>query len=148
MHYQIRKLTIDDYDELIALWERSELSHRPKGRDSRESMGPEMERDETFFLGMFDPAGDGEKMIGSILGSSDGRKGWINRLAVDPDYRGKGLAAHLIEECEKQLYALGIKVIAALIEGDNKPSESAFSKAGYVYWDDIKYYSKRFSDDD
>jgi len=144
MQYPIRKLTIDDYDELITLWERSGLSHRPKGRDSRESMIPEMERIETFFLGMY----DGEKMIGSILGSFDGRKGWINRLAVDPDYRGKGLAAHLIEECEKQLYGLGIKVIAALIEGDNKSSESAFSKAGYGYWDEIKYYSKRFSDDD
>ena len=87
-------------------------------------------------------------MIGSILGNSDGRKGWINRLAVDPDYRGRGLAARLIAECEKQLYSLGIKVIAALIEGDNKSSESAFSKAGYSYWDEIKYYSKRFSDDD
>jgi len=144
MQYKIRKLTIDDYDELIALWKRSDLSHRPKGRDSRESMKPEMERDGTFFLGMF----DGEKMIGSILGSSDGRKGWINRLAVDPDYRGKGLAGILIEECEKRLYALGIKVFAALIEGDNKPSETAFSKAGYTYGEDIKYYSKRFSDDD
>lgn len=148
MHYRIRKLTIDDYDELIALWKRSDLSYRPIGRDSREAMTPEMERHETFFLGMFDPAGGGEKMIGSILGSSDGRKGWINRLAIDPDYRGKGLAALLIEECEKRLYALGIKVIAALIEGDNKSSESAFSKVGYSYWDDIKYYSKRFSDDD
>jgi ribosomal protein S18 acetylase RimI-like enzyme len=144
MQYDIRRLTIDDYDELIALWERSELSYRPGGRDSRVAMRPEMERAETFFLGMF----DGDRMIGSILGNSDGRKGWINRLAIDPDYRGKGLAGILIDECEKRLYGLGLKVIAALIEGENKQSESAFSKAGYVYTDDIKYYSKRFSDED
>lgn len=144
MQYQIRKLTIDDYDDLIALWVRSDLSHRPKGRDSREAMKPEMEREETIFLGMF----DGKKMIGSILGNSDGRKGWINRLAIDPLYRGKGLAGILIEECEKALYKMGLKVIAALIEGDNKTSESAFSKAGYSYGKDIKYYSKRFSTDD
>jgi ribosomal protein S18 acetylase RimI-like enzyme len=144
MPYDIRRLTIDDYDELIALWERSELSYRPKGRDSRVAMKPEMERAETFFLGLF----DGSKMIGSVLGSSDGRKGWINRLAIDPDYRGKGLAGILIEGCEKRLYGLGLKVIAALIEGDNESSESAFSKAGYSYTDDIKYYSKRFSDED
>lgn len=148
MQYQIRKLTIDDYDDLIALWVRSDLSHRPKGRDSREAMKPEMERAETIFLGMFDPAEGGKKMIGSILGNSDGRKGWINRLAIDPDYRGKGLAGILIEECEKALYKLGLKVIAALIEGDNKSSESAFSKVGYSYGNDIKYYSKRFSDED
>jgi len=144
MQYKIRKLTIDDYDGLISLWERSKLPHRPKGRDSREAMKAEMERDETFFLGMF----DGEKMIGSILGSSDGRKGWINRLAIDPNYRGKGLAGILIKECEKCLYDLGLKVIAALIEGDKKSSESAFAKAGYAYAGDIKYYSKRFSPDD
>jgi GNAT superfamily N-acetyltransferase len=148
MQYQIRKLTIDDYDDLIALWKRSDLSHRPGGRDSREALGPEMDREETIFLGMFDPAGGGERMIGSILGNSDGRKGWINRLAIDPDYRRKGLAGILIEECEKRLYDLGLKVIAALIEGDNKPSESTFSKAGYTYGEGIKYYSKRHSDED
>ncbi|UCE65501.1 MAG: GNAT family N-acetyltransferase [Candidatus Zixiibacteriota bacterium] len=144
MQYQIRKLKVDDYYDLIALWVRSDLEHRPGGRDSREAIRSEMKREETIFLGMF----DGDKMIGSILGSSDGRKGWINRLAVDPDYRGKGLAGILIEECEKYLYDLGLKVIAALIEGDNKPSESAFSKAGYTYGKGIKYYSKRFSDED
>ena len=144
MQYPIRKLTIDDYDNLISLWERSELSHRPKGRDSREALEPEMERRETIFLGMF----DGEKMIGSVIGNSDGRKGWINRLAVDPDYRGKGLAGILIDECEKYLYDLGLKVIAALIEGDNKSSEAAFQKAGYSYAKDIKYYSKRSSAED
>lgn len=144
MQYQIRKLTIDDYDDLIALWVRSDLSHRAKGRDSRESMKLEMNRKETVFLGMF----DGEKLIGSILGNSDGRKGWINRLAIDPDYRGKSLAGILIDECEKALYKMGLKVIAALIEGDNKSSESAFLKAEYSYGKDIKYYSKRFSADD
>ena len=144
MRYRIRKLTIDDYDDLITLWKRSGLSHRPNGRDSREALEPEMKRAETFFLGMF----DGDKMIGSVLGSSDGRKGWINRLAIDPDYRGKGLAGQLIDDCEKCLYDLGLKVIAALIEGDNKSSESAFVKSGYSYAKNIKYYSKRCSADD
>jgi GNAT superfamily N-acetyltransferase len=72
----------------------------------------------------------------------------VNRLAVDPDYRGKGLAGVLIEECENCLHGIGLKVIAALTEGDNKPSDSAFLKAGYAYADDVKYYSKRFSVDD
>jgi GNAT superfamily N-acetyltransferase len=87
-------------------------------------------------------------MIGSILGSSDGRKGWINRLAVDPDYRGRGLAARLLKECEDFLHKLGLKVLAALIEGDNKESFSAFKKSGYIYSPDVAYYSKRFTRDD
>ncbi len=144
MQYPIRKLTIDDYNAIIDLWERAGLSHRPKGRDSLKAMTPEMERAETVFLGMF----DSDKIIGVVMASSDGRKGWINRLAIDPDYRRQGLAGLLIKESELFLYSLGIKVIAALIEGNNQPSESTFANSGYVYADDVKYYSKRLAPED
>ena len=54
----------------------------------------------------------------------------------------------MIDKAEEFLYSLGIKVIAALIEGDNKPSFATFKKAGYLYHDDIVYYSKRTSVED
>jgi len=144
MNYAIRFLTIADYGQLIELWRRSDLSHRPKGRDSRSAIEQEMKRQETCFFGMF----DGARMIGSVIGSSDGRKGWINRLAVAPDYRGHGLAGILIAECENFLKDLGLKVMAALIEGDNVASFEAFKKAGYENMPDIAYYSKRESPGD
>ena len=41
-----------------------------------------------LFVGAF----EGERLVGSALGSVDGRaKGWINRVAVDPDRRRRGL---------------------------------------------------------
>lgn len=144
MNYIIRFLTIADYEELIELWQKSGLSYRPNGRDSRSAIEQEMKRQETCFIGMF----DGVKMIGSVIGSSDGRKGWINRLAIDPEYRRRGLAGKLIAECEKFLEDLGLKVIAALIEGENTASFAAFAKAGYGHAPDIAYYSKRQSPDD
>ncbi|SYZ74317.1 Acetyltransferase [Candidatus Zixiibacteriota bacterium] len=144
MDYLIRPLHESDYDDLIALWNRSGLSHRPQGRDSREKMAREFGREETAFIGMF----DGDKMIGVVLATSDGRRGMINRLAIDPDYRGKGLAGQLIREGEDFLHRLGIKVIAALIEDENLPSISAFQKAGYKLHDDILYFSKRTSPED
>jgi ribosomal protein S18 acetylase RimI-like enzyme len=104
-------------------------------------MAKEFKRQETCILGMFDR----DIMIGSIIGSSDGRKGWINRLAVDPDYRGQGLAGKLIEECEDFLHKLGLKLIAALIEANNDPSFKAFKKAGYIFANGITYCSKRIS---
>lgn len=144
MDYLIRPLDATDYDDLIALWDRSGLPYRPRGRDSRDAIANEVKRMETCFLGMF----DGDKMIGAIIGTSDGRKGWINRLAIDPDYRGKRLAGFLIEECEKALREQGLKVIAALIEEENLPSIAAFKRAGYHYHPDIYYFSKRETDDD
>lgn len=144
MEYPIRHLDVSDYDDIIALWSRAGLKFRPKGRDSREVMSGEFARAETCFLGMF----DGDTMIGVIVGTSDGRKGWLNRLAIDPDYRGRGLAAHLIKAAEDFLHGFGIKVLAGLIEDWNTPSMSAFEKAGYVFYDDIVYCSKRTSEDD
>lgn len=144
MDYPIRHLDSSDYDAIISLWSRAGLKYRPKGRDSREAMESEFARAETCFFGMF----DGDTMIGVIVGTSDGRKGWINRLAVDPEYRGHGLAAHLIRAAEDFLYGLGIRVISALIEDWNTPSLSAFEKAGYEFYEDIIYGSKRLSEDD
>jgi len=143
MDYLIRSLKISDYDSLISLWQKSGLPYRPKGRDSRKSIARELKRYETCILGMFDE----DKLIGSIIGTSDGRKGWINRLVVDPDYRGQGLAIKLIEECEKRLFNLGIQIIAILIEDYNDPSKALFKKAGYKYREDIYYFTKRLSDD-
>ena len=143
MDHLIRPLDITDYEEMIRLWQICGLPFRPKGRDSYEAMTGEFKREETCFLGMF----DGDKMIGTIIGSSDGRKGWINRLAIDPDYRGRKLAARLIDECEQYLYDLGLEVIACLIEDVNTPSLSAFENSGYKISDQILYCSKRPSED-
>ena len=143
MEYEIKPISSDEYDALINLWSKCGLPHRPKGRDSFVNMKKEFERMETFFLGMY----DGDKMIGSIVGTSDGRKGWLNRLAIDPDYRGQGLGGKLIERCETHLYDLGLKIIACLIEEWNTPSLSVFEKAGYAITNEILYCSKRESED-
>ncbi|MCP4703765.1 MAG: GNAT family N-acetyltransferase [candidate division Zixibacteria bacterium] len=143
MEYLIRPLDITDYKEMTRLWQISGLPYRANGRDSSEAMAVEFKRMETCFLGMF----DGDKMIGTIIGSSDGRKGWINRLAIDPDYRGQKLASRLIKECEDFLHDLGLEVIACLIEDVNTPSLSAFEKSGYKISDEILYCSKRESEE-
>lgn len=144
MEYLIRHCDISDYDDIISLWGLTGLPYKPQGRDSKDAIAKEIKRVETCYLGMF----DGDKMIGVIVGSSDGRKGWINRLAIEPDYRGRGLAGYLIKEAEKFLYDLGIKVIAALIEDMNTPSMSAFIKEGYTCDQRILYFSKRGSEED
>ena len=84
-----------------------------------------------------------DRVIGTILVSHDGRKGWINRLAVIPEYRDKGLAAKLIETAEKFLSEQNIEIFACLIEEWNKSSKQLFQKLGYKRTDDIIYYTKK-----
>ena len=137
-----RKLTIEDYDQMISLWEKVGLPYKPKGRDSREAIKNQIEADPELFLGAFHR----EKLVGTVIGSYDFRmKGWINRLAVDPEYRGKGIAKRLVMEMEQILKSKGVVVIAALIELPNSASLNLFKKLGYTVHDNIVYVTKRES---
>ena len=141
MDIQIREFRIEDYDNLITLWERANLEHKPKGRDRQDKIEKEYKQNTSIFL----VAELNGELIGSVFGSHDGRKGWINRLAVDPEFRKKDIARKLVYEVEKRLDEIGIDIIACLIEGWNKDSMRVFEKLGYEKFPDVAYYTKRKS---
>jgi ribosomal protein S18 acetylase RimI-like enzyme len=84
-----------------------------------------------------------DELIGVIVVTHDGRKGWLNRLAIDPIHRRQGHAHHLIAAGEELLHKLDIHVIGALVERENEASLRLFQRAGYQLHDDICYLSKR-----
>lgn len=143
MSQLIRRLDIDDYDDLIRVWGDTGLPYRPLGRDTHARIEVEMQRKDTAFIGLF----EGERMLAVGLATYDGRKGWINRVAVDPDFRHQGIASKIIMECEEFLEGLGAEIIACLIEEYNTPSMALFQKHGYLFGEDVHYFSKRKSDD-
>lgn len=134
------RLTIDDYDAILALWHRAGLeSIRPDGRDSRQALAEQLAHGQVV-LGLKDA--DTGKLVACVVITDDTRKGWINRLTVDPDYRRQGLAVRLVAEAENDLRARGFHIFAALIESDNLPSLSLFQREGYKTHE-IFYVSKR-----
>ncbi len=140
---KFRDFAMDDYDALIALWQAAELGHKPKGRDSRRKIEEELERGlARFILAEYEG-----RLIGSIIATIDGRKGWINRIAVAPEFRGCGLAQLLITEAEEILHEQGMDILTALVEPENVASQKLFEKMGYIRWDGLVYYSKRRYDD-
>jgi len=141
--FRIRELSIDDYDALIALWEESGLPYRPAGRDARGHIARELEGPCAIFLVA---EIDGE-LVGAVLGTHDGRKGWINRLSVAPKHRRKGIGRALVQAVEKRLEEIGIEIVTCLVETWNESSMAFFKAIGYVRHDDIVYFSKRKSPD-
>lgn len=141
----IRRLGLDDYDELLALWQRAGLhSLRPQGRDSRAGLTRQLASTVQIILGL---EVDGQ-LVGAVVATHDSRKGWINRLVVNPDHRRRGYAARLIAAAEETLREQDIHVIAALVESDNPASLALFQKVGYVESDPgIHYLTKRDSED-
>jgi ribosomal protein S18 acetylase RimI-like enzyme len=140
---RIRKLTIDDYDEIIKLWKRASLPFKLKGRDSKQEIARQMIRTPELLLGAF----EGGELVGTVIGSYEERKGWINRLAVDPNRRRQGIAQRLIARIEKALRKKGARIICALVEEANLQSINLFEKLGYTTHRDILYLSKRESEE-
>jgi ribosomal protein S18 acetylase RimI-like enzyme len=138
---QIRRLSLDDYDELLSLWRRAGLhSIKLRGRDSREALARQLATGVMTMLGI---EGEG-RLVAAVIVTHDSRKGWINRLAVDPDCRRRGYGTRLIEASEALLREQGIPVTAALVMADNAASLALFQKAGYVEIDaGIHYLTKR-----
>ena len=139
---EIRTLTIADYEEVIRLWSQANLPFKPSGRDSELAIATQMSANPDFFLGAF----EGGHLVGTAVFSSDMRKGWINRLAVDPDCRGRGVAKALVNESEKTFRKHGLRIFCSLIEDSNRASKELFEKCGYTTHDDILYFTKRDSD--
>ena len=140
MSITIRRFEMKDYPEAIRLWRLVKLPLKPKGRDQRKAIKKEISRTDTnIFLVAF----KGKDLIGTIIGTHDGRKGWINRLAVHPDFQKQGIARQLVNEVEKRLEKQGIDITACLIEDYNRDSMDFFQKIGYLKHDDVIYFSKR-----
>lgn len=140
---EIRRLTAVDYDEIVKLWSTAQLPHKPRGRDSEQAMALEMKANPDFFLGAFEQG----RLVGTVVISCDLRKGWINRLAVHPAFRNRGIAKALIDESERILRKRGVRIFCVLIESPNVESKELFRKVGYEERHDIMYFSKRDSSD-
>jgi ribosomal protein S18 acetylase RimI-like enzyme len=139
----LRRLTIDDHAAILALWQRAGLhSIRPEGRDSRSEFEKQFAGGQ-IAIGLEENA----KLIGVVIVTNDTRKGWINRLAIDPDYRRKGYGEQLVCAAEQALQEAGMHLVAAFIEEGNAASLTLFEKLGYAVHRNIYYVSKRDSID-
>ncbi len=136
----IRPLTPADIGAVVALWRAAGLPYRPTGRDHPDALSAQIATARGLFLGA---VRHGE-LVGTAFGSVDGRqKGWINRVAVDPRFQRRGVAARLLAAVEARLVAAGALLITALIEGNNRASLSLFRACGYEEDRAVVYVRKR-----
>jgi ribosomal protein S18 acetylase RimI-like enzyme len=138
----IREFTMDDYEKVVAIWEEAGIHYRPNGRESRIRIAKELKAGRAIFL----VAATDKKVVGVVLGTHDGRKGWINRLAVAEDFRRQNVASKLVAAVETRLNALNIDITACLIEPENAVSKSFFTKVGYTKTP-VEYFSRKQSPD-
>jgi GNAT superfamily N-acetyltransferase len=142
------ELNENDYADILVLWQRAGLPVRPEGRDAAASFArqiaaptePGFAERRQRVIGLR----AGAALVGVAVLTHDGRKGWINRLAVDPTRRRQGLAARLVAEAERWfLEDVGLEVFSALIADSNAASLAFFESAGYSRHNYVVYVSKK-----
>jgi len=137
--FNMRRMREEDYAAVAAIWKSASLPHQANGRDTEERVREQLGKESSIYL----VAEAGGEVIGLVLVTHDLRKGWLNRLAVTPEWQGKGVGSALVRRAEEELEALGIGIYAVLIHRGNRRSRQLFAELGYQESEDIVYCSKR-----
>ena len=141
---EIRSLDTGDYDAICEVWKASGVSYRTTGRESRESFARQMQSGIQAVFGAVDAQAN--RLVGVVVASHDGRKGWINRLGVRPDCQRQGVGTRLIQAADDWLHGQGMTITAALIVHGNDASLGLFQHSGYTL-EHVYYLTKRDSPD-
>lgn len=126
MEIQTREFAIEDYDAAVELWTRVEGVEIAEG-DDREGVAQFLARNP----GLSRVATDGSTMIGVAFCGNDGRRGYIYHLAVDPNYRGRGVGKRLVGECLESLRPLGLQRANIMVTTDNPRGREFWTKCGW-----------------
>ena len=111
--------------------------------DDRKGIELKLQRDPDLFL----VASEDDDVNGVVMGAWDGRRGWINHLAVRPSKQREGIGRLLVAELENRLKKKGAKKVNAQIYKWNKKSIDFFKAVGYEIHTDLIMIGKSLVDE-
>ena len=132
----IRPMTIEDYDEVFAMWQITS-KRALSSADEREQIARYLERNK----GLSQVAVSDGKIIGTVLAGHDGRRGFIHHMAVLPEYRRRRIGHALAEKAIENIRSDGIEKTHIFCYRDNEAGQKFWSDFGFVRRDDIFDYS-------
>jgi N-acetylglutamate synthase len=126
MRCTIKPMSIADYDDVLALWQKTEGVGLNES-DTRTAIAAYLKRNP----GMSFIARDGRNFVGAVLCGHDGRRGYLHHLAVSPSYRRKGLGTKLVSKCLASLKKLRIVKCNIFLFTNNTGGERFWQGAGW-----------------
>jgi ribosomal protein S18 acetylase RimI-like enzyme len=132
----ITEFTLAHYNDVVALW-RDTPGICIREDDSREATARYLARNPGLsFVAIIDG-----QLVGSALCGHDGRRGYLQHVAVDPAFRQRGIAQALVTRCLSALHAQGIHKAHLSVLADNESAIRYWTNRGWELRDDILRFS-------
>lgn len=141
--FTIREMTVADYEAVIGLWAQTE-GMTMREADSRDSIERYLQRNpDLSFVVIKD-----NEIVGAVLVGTDGRRGYLQHLAVLPKFRGQKLGRKLVLKAVEGLAKIGIPKTHLFVHSDNIDAQQFYEKLGWFLRDDVRMYSYNSSNND
>jgi len=136
----IRQYHTDDRDDVIKLWRQCSLvvPQNDPGRDIERKLKV---NPEWFLVGELEGS-----IIATCMAGYEGHRGWINYLAIAPQFRRRGFATKLMREAERILQKAGCPKINLQVRTTNADVIEFYKAIGYSI-DDVVSMGKRLEQD-
>ena len=138
---EIRCLRSEDELYVRALWKQCDLV-RPWNDPHRDICRKLKVNPEWFLVGLVDG-----QVMATVMAGYEGHRGWLNYLAVAPEFQRRGLARQIVAEAERLLRKAGCPKINLQIRTSNQAVIEFYRHLGYSV-DDVVSMGKRLEHDD
>ncbi len=138
---KIRPFKPDDEESVIALWRKCDLI-RPWNDPHKDIERKLRVRPEWFLVGVLDG-----QIVATVMAGYEGHRGWLNYLAVAPDFQRRGLGRAIVSEAERLLRQAGCPKINLQIRASNQGVIEFYRHLGYSV-DNVVSMGKRLEHDD
>ena len=132
----LRLMTIEDYEQVHALWLRIKGFAIRSIDDSREGVARFLRRNPATSV----VAVEDDKIVGAILCGHDGRQGCLYHVCVDPEYRRRGIGKAMVVFCMEALRKEEINKVSLIAFTKNDIGNAFWNKIGWTKREDLNYY--------
>jgi ribosomal protein S18 acetylase RimI-like enzyme len=136
--YTIETLDLADFAEVTRLWRKTEGVGLNEA-DKRPKLAIYLKRNP----GMSFVARQGGRIVGAVLCGHDGRRGYLQHLAVARAHRGRGIARRLVQACLRRLASDGITRCNIYLFVDNSAGELFWKHNGWAERSDLRVMQRR-----
>lgn len=135
---RIRTFEPGDYDAVLELWRASEGIALRDDVDSREAIARYLERNPNLSFVAFED----DTIVGAVLCGTDGRRGYLQHLAVDASRRRGGVGRALAERAFDALVAIGVNKCHLMVVQGNERALEFWRSMGWSERGDIVLMSR------